>query len=1422
MNTASLMSSPEFWNTAATPLMHGAIAGAALLLLAGVITLLMRKSSAASRHLVWTLALTALLILPAAVAIVPKWNLAVLPRQIVNVSEPSERAAPTLPAQQTAVRSAHPTSDDVVSEQPIAESMPTIEARTSSVIPPAPSVSKRLPVSAWFVLAWLAGVIVFALPLPLGMLLLHGRIRRSRPIDAALTADVDELREALGLRRPVRVAIAGDADMPMAMGIRRSTILLPSEFEKWPEEKRRAVLLHELAHVARRDCLTHALARVACALHWFNPLAWVALHRMRVERERACDDRVLAAGQRASSYAQHLLEIAQGMRTSKLLAAAAISMAKKSHLEGRLLSILDATRNRGGITRRMVLSVGLLLFAVAIPLATVQLRTRTTPSTVRTEVVVWNAVIDETLARTLIAAATPEPGVAQNYRGHRLTTDKLHAAIRDGSAAGHLILAEERMRWLEIHNGPRNSRNVLRHPNFIGFNIAAGGVRRRLNVMLPGLYETRITDGKLHLGWGGECTAHYGVRTMPDLMGNAGIRGFFRFDGELTGGEGVAYLAPLDGEVPGLPWHVIVIEGVAAMADDAPLLTSLTDLDGWLRGGPDHAMREIHLARKWEANARTVLPQPGHGTLDPSVTRWAVRTSSGLSVDLIAVGQPDRWPHHWWNPDGEPVKGDPVWQKSAGKGDVVLMTRCAGFEGTLNFSTRIAGASEGTRDRGFADVIGYTAFALSPPAGAHNQPVDLIVTFGEGPWEKIGEIVEGATVESGGDTIVLSEVKTIGPKNGGFPGTVAALAHIDFATDYDVQLVATDRTGTRLPVPNMHSGGYYCDFGRQRNRIYQAFANLAKEEIDHFDILRRPLKTHIFTGIAIEPRVPPADAQPAAGREPDSAANDAAPPSGSVHVGEEIVRVLKPDLMAKQRVLDLHSGMIVRESDSRAFLEWTRMEGERFALTTGLIWSGLYMADTPMKALPKSMGDKEKYTCRELPAIDLWSLAWPDTLPADGWLSQLRFPGLTQLCFPGLSEPELVVAPLVDASIKQLDNVLRWPLPFSWVFVTQIGDIGVLEITEVQGQDIHLRYKMLAMNTPVIAGRVTHASTGEPIAGIDVALDYQRIEGTTKRDTTAIQQTDAQGRFSFPLPVRRMEGTAQPPRVQYRLSVRHQSWRLVDPPAPFDYVPGPDTRSFTLRVTGPEVAPAAGSAARHPNRVTDFTAVFAHGVRAELLAAAREPFDGSAWAPDGTHLPLLPDGFDTEYDRFSASSSLVGYHFLVRIAESATETIGFSWTVNGMGGSSAGSQGTDATGAFRYHNLWCGLHPDDASATVRLGIAAGPWETFMSGRSNDSHSASRRGRQHTVIMSGAFAQADKIVAVVSHDFMNEDLRLAAWDATGAMYTAGSSYMGGSNFRQSTFEFHVPGDTKLEKFAFQLRDYEWREIAGVQLHPLAAP
>jgi hypothetical protein len=126
------------------------------------------------------------------------------------------------------------------------------------------------------------------------------------------------------------------------------------------------VLLHEVAHVRRFDCLTDTIAQLARAMHWYNPLMWAGVWRMHIERERACDDAVLSVGVRPSIYAAELLDWGAVIGPQVGLA-----MARRSRLGRRVTELLDENRLRVGNVGR---SIGLIAVwaIILIPLAIVR------------------------------------------------------------------------------------------------------------------------------------------------------------------------------------------------------------------------------------------------------------------------------------------------------------------------------------------------------------------------------------------------------------------------------------------------------------------------------------------------------------------------------------------------------------------------------------------------------------------------------------------------------------------------------------------------------------------------------------------------------------------------------------------------------------------------------------------------------------------------------------------------------------------------------------------------------------------------------------------------------------------------------------------------------------------------------------------
>ena len=108
------------------------------------------------------------------------------------------------------------------------------------------------------------------------------------------------------------------------------------------------VLMHELAHLKRRDPLYHLLGRLCLAVFWMNPLAWLAWKQLRLAEERATDDEVLAGGCEPKSYAGLLVDfVKQGSQTADGWSPrAALNMAQRSTVGLRVEKILDGAVSR--------------------------------------------------------------------------------------------------------------------------------------------------------------------------------------------------------------------------------------------------------------------------------------------------------------------------------------------------------------------------------------------------------------------------------------------------------------------------------------------------------------------------------------------------------------------------------------------------------------------------------------------------------------------------------------------------------------------------------------------------------------------------------------------------------------------------------------------------------------------------------------------------------------------------------------------------------------------------------------------------------------------------------------------------------------------------------------------------------------------
>src|SRR5690606_29747889 len=318
-----------------------ALKAALLLAAAGLAALALRRASAATRHLVWTLAFVAVLLMPVLLVLVPGWEVPVLPAETFGLLD-TDSVAQHLPAAAAA-----------------AEAAVVEAARTLTV--------EGFLLGLWALGALLVGVRWLAAAAAAAVFTRH-----AAPVtDPEWRRLTERVRRTLGVRRPVALRVSRRLRSPMTWGVRRPVVLLPAEADAWTQERRRVVLLHELAHVRRRDSLTQWLGQAVVAFHWFNPLAWHAYRRMLVEREHACDDYVLQDGALPSDYAGHLLQLARDLGRAPRAELAMASMARPSQIEGRLHSILRNTRRRDALSRGLLVIVGVLVLALAWPVVVI-------------------------------------------------------------------------------------------------------------------------------------------------------------------------------------------------------------------------------------------------------------------------------------------------------------------------------------------------------------------------------------------------------------------------------------------------------------------------------------------------------------------------------------------------------------------------------------------------------------------------------------------------------------------------------------------------------------------------------------------------------------------------------------------------------------------------------------------------------------------------------------------------------------------------------------------------------------------------------------------------------------------------------------------------------------------------------------------
>jgi beta-lactamase regulating signal transducer with metallopeptidase domain len=227
--------------------------------------------------------------------------------------------------------------------------------------------------SFWVLIIWVTGIFVSYSRVVIGRISIicmnnRGRLSESREYGQMLK----QLSKRMGIDKEVVVRKSSRCRIPFTSDVFRPIVVLPVQTENWREDKIRAVLSHELAHIRRKDYLTQYIARAVCSIFWFVPLIWIAYFILHLEQEKACDSMAVCAGTKPADYAGHILDLAYFRSRRLMMSGLFMTNQRKVMLEKRIVNVLSIKGSdllkKGGIKMRAGRWIAGVIFVLALTL----------------------------------------------------------------------------------------------------------------------------------------------------------------------------------------------------------------------------------------------------------------------------------------------------------------------------------------------------------------------------------------------------------------------------------------------------------------------------------------------------------------------------------------------------------------------------------------------------------------------------------------------------------------------------------------------------------------------------------------------------------------------------------------------------------------------------------------------------------------------------------------------------------------------------------------------------------------------------------------------------------------------------------------------------------------------------------------------